>query len=710
MNSTGRLLAAASIAALGLPASQSLAQDDGISWALFGTPGVIDTPVAALPAAGTITGTVTVLPDQYRSTFSFQVSDRLNAAFRYSTFVDYYIGSPTLEDLYDRSFDVAFRVLDESEYLPAVTVGLRDFLGTGVLSSEYVVASKTFGTNIRASAGLGWGRLAGHGAFDNPLASLLGDSFADRPASAAENGDTGKGGVPSYGAWFRGDAAFFGGVEWVATDKLTVKVEYSSDAYLIEQTRNGFDWDTPFNVGVVWFPRPGMHLSFNVLHGNELALTATVLLNAANRPLPSGFDSPPPPVQVRDTAAAASWAGAIDARGLTPSLQEAMAAEGLTLVGLELDGDTLRVRYENDRYRAEAQALGRLARILTAEAPPNVETFQLEPVYAGIPSLGVTLARRDIETLENRVGGTDAVFARADRGPAGPNDGLVPVDDPDPAFTWGIGPYAGFVLFSNPDPVQIEAGIEMRARYEIMPNLVASGALRYALTPYRDDASISGSPLPHVRSDAAVYNNTGNPGIEHLTLAWYGRPAPEIYSRVTAGYLEAMFGGVSGELLWAPTDSRLAVGAEVNYAVQRDFDQLFGFQDYDVVTGHLSVYYDMANGYFAQIDAGRYLAGDWGATFSLDREFENGWRVGGYFTLTDVPFEDFGEGSFDKGIRISVPIDYFAGTPTRQTFDNTLASLTRDGGARLDVEGRLYDTLRSGQLGDLQDGWGRFWR
>ncbi|MGZ9808928.1 YjbH domain-containing protein [Pseudoroseicyclus sp. H15] len=705
MTKTGRLLAAASLAAFGSglgPFATPAWADDGISWALFGTPGVIDTPTAALPDTGTVSGTVTYFDNQLRNTFTFQVNDRLNVALRYSTFFDYYQGL-AVNNLYDRSFDLAFKLVDESEYIPSVTVGLRDFLGTGILSGEYLVASKTFGTSVRASVGLGWGRLATANSFDNPL-SVFGEYFDERPKN-----DFGEGGTLAYESWFRGPTAAFAGVEYVATEKLTFKVEYSSDGYDMEQRRNEFGYSTPFNVGLVYFPRPGLQLSFNYLHGNELALTATVLLNAAERPLASGFDSPPPAVHVRGAAAAASWQGATTQADLTPRLQAALEAEGIELRGVELSGDTLRVRYSNQRYRAEAQAMGRIARILTQEAPPQVEVFELESENRGIPTSGVTLARRDIETLENRVGGTTAIFQRADLGAAGPDASLQRVRDDDPAFTWGLAPYFGLVLFDQDEPVQLQAGLEARARYEIQPNLVASGAVRYALTPQRD-VKASNSALPPVRSNTGLYANTGNPSIQHLTLAWYGRPAPEIYSRVTLGYLEPMFGGVSGELLWAPPDTRYAVGAEVNYAVQRDFDQLFGFQDYDVVSGHLSFYYDLTNGFHAQIDAGRYLAGDWGATFALDREFENGWRVGGYFTLTDVPFDDFGEGSFDKGIRISVPIDYFTGTPTQQTLDNTIASLTRDGGARLDVEGRLYETVRSGQLSDLQDGWGRFWR
>lgn len=48
----------------------------------------------------------------------------------------------------------------------------------------------------------------------------------------------------------------------------------------------------------------------------------------------------------------------------------------------------------------------------------------------------------------------------------------------------------------------------------------------------------SNSILPHVRSDSNKYDANGDPAIENLTLAWYAKPAPNLYSRVTLGYLE----------------------------------------------------------------------------------------------------------------------------------------------------------------------------
>ena len=67
------------------------------------------------------------------------------------------------------------RLLNETTYVPQVAVGIRDLVGTGVWGSEYLVASKKIG-NFDVTAGMGWGRLAGKGDFNNPLIQLS-DSF-----------------------------------------------------------------------------------------------------------------------------------------------------------------------------------------------------------------------------------------------------------------------------------------------------------------------------------------------------------------------------------------------------------------------------------------------------------------------------------------------------------------------------------------------------
>lgn len=687
--------------------TSAVAQDT--TYTLYGTPGLIEMPTAQAAPDGQVTANLSVFKQQQRSSFSFQLTPRLSGTFRYTGVAEFY--GPDTNVRFDRSFDLRYRFLDEGQlgsWTPAMAIGLQDFMGTGLLTSEYIVASKAITPSIIASAGLGWGRMGTQGGFTNPLAAL-GAEYETRP-----NNDYGRGGKPSLDQFFKGDAAFFGGVSWQYSDKLTFKGEYSSDAY-VRETRNGtIDIKTPINVGLTYRWKPGITLDLAYLYGSEIAAGVTVDLNPRDRAMVSGVETAPVPVRARgqDRALLASW-GVTNSTNLTQAVQTGLRAEGMRLNGLEVIGDTARIRYTNSQYRSEAQALGRVARVLTNTLPDSVRQFTLEPMQEGIALSSTTINRSDMESLENTAGAADALRARAAFGDAGTTGALPAIPSPDPAFTWGLGPYAALILFNGNAPVQVDVGLELRARYEISPSLVLKGGIHQSILGRREIADIFDNPNSYhnVRTDGGQYGIHGGPVITDLTLSHYGRPARDLYSRVTIGYLEAMYGGMSTELLWKPVDSRLAIGTELNYARQRDFDMGFGFQNYEAVTGHLSAYYSFDNGFHAQVNAGRYLAGDWGATFALDREFDNGWKVGAYFSLTDMPFEEYGEGSFDKGIRVTVPTDFFLGNASRREVSTNLASLSRDGGARLEIEDRLYDVVRDGHVGGpMGDTWGRVWR
>jgi hypothetical protein len=279
-----------------------------------------------------------------------------------------------------------------------------------------------------------------------------------------------------------------------------------------------------------------------------------------------------------------------------------------------------------------------------------------------------------------------------------------------PSFNWSFGPYAEQRLFDPEEPLRIEAGAEVNLSYQPAPGWKIAGQLRYRLTDTSEaDRRVSNSVLPRVRTDGSRYLLDDRAAVSELYISKQWKAAPDVYARVSAGYLERMFGGVSAEVLWKPVSSRLAFGVEANYVQQRAFDDVLGFEDYSVATGHASVYYEFTNGYNGQLDVGRYLAGDVGATVTLEREFENGWRLGGFFTLTDVSAEDFGEGSFDKGITLTIPLGWVIGQPDRRLRTTTVRPLTRDGGARLNVPGRLYDQVRSGHRDTLVGNWSGVW-
>ena len=698
-------------------AAAATAQEFRPTYSLFGSPGLLEMPTAQSAPDGELGFSISNYGNYLRNTLSFQVTPRLSGSFRYARITGG-AGPLAVADYYDRSFDLRYRLIDEGRYLPAVAVGLQDFIGTGLFSAEYLVASKTIASDFTVTAGLGWGRLGSRNGFRNPL-SVVNSRFETRPPL-----DFGFGGRVQASRFFRGDAALFGGVEWRIRDNLTVKAEYSSDAYLAEVAAGTSVIDSPYNFALTYRPRPGVELGLSYLYGKEVGVNVTFALNPRNRPAPSGTEPAPVPVVVRaaDLRAARTWdrVAVPDAR-VRHVLSQGLATEGQRLISAQIDDQSVRIRYTNDRYRTEAQAAGRIARVLAATLPGSIETFILEPVRRGVPLSAITIRRSDLEALENEPDATRLSFDRATIAAAGQDTGLVLAETQPSRFSYGIGPYLELGLFDPASPLRGELGIEVQARYDIAPNLVLSGAIRKAIAGNNDTiGTISASALQPVRRNASYYALNGDPGLEYLTLAWYGRPAANLFGRVTAGYLEPMFGGVSAELLWAPVNSRLALGAELSFVAQRSYDMGFGFGDdysnngitenYSVLTGYLSAYYDLGNGFQTQVDIGRYLAGDMGATVRLDREFRNGWRVGGYFTITDVPFADFGEGSFDKGIRLTIPNDWFLGTPSRKSQRTVLTSLTRDGGAQLNLDGRLYETVRQGRRGDLADGWGRFWR
>jgi opacity protein-like surface antigen len=704
---TGLAGAAAFAVMSALPVVAFAQSDNRPTLNLYGVTGLIDMPSAEAQPDGEMTFAVSNFAGQTRTTVGFQVFPWLSGSFRYSAISNWNSGG--FDTYYDRSFDLRFRLAEEGAWhpwMPAVSVGLRDFLGTGLYSGEYVVATRHITDDLKVTAGLGWGRLGSYGD--------IGSTGTRDPI------DVGRGGDVNAGQWFRGPFAPFGGIEWQPTDRLSLKIEYSSDAYALETDQRGlFDRRSPINFGASYQVNDLFSLDAYALYGSEFGIQANFAWNPNRPPNAGSIEAAPAPVARRPAPAAdpslwsTGWAAEPDAAArIIPVLEPWLARDGLEIEAFAVEATEATLWLRNGRYDTEVQAIGRAARALTRSLPASVETFHIIPVAAGLPVARITLQRSDIEALETALDGDTLILDRAvfsDAGPRPPRSAYR--DNRYPRFFWGLEPDVELSFFDPDQPVRGDLNLDLWGRYEVAPGLVFSGAISKRLIGNLDQVEReSNSVLPRVRSDFALYDREGDPGLSGLTAAWFFRPGQDLYGRVTFGYLEQMFGGLSTELLWKPVDSRLALGGEINYAMQRDFDMLFGFQDYDVVTGHLSAYYLFDGGYEAQVDAGRYLAGDWGTTLTLRREFRNGWRIGAFATFTDVSAEDFGEGSFDKGIELSIPLSWFIGRPTRRVASTVVRPLTRDGGQRLRVADRLYGQVRDYHLDRLYATSARFWR
>jgi hypothetical protein len=113
-------------------------------------------------------------------------------------------------------------------------------------------------------------------------------------------------------------------------------------------------------------------------------------------------------------------------------------------------------------------------------------------------------------------------------------------------------------------------------------------------------------------------------------------------------------------------------------------------------------------GLFGEIHAGQFLAGDRGAQFAVVREFDSGIALGAWVTFTNVSAEEFGEGSFDKGIYMRIPFELFLSTSSLRGGSLSFRPLSRDGGQLLRIQRRLYGVIDGGNLDGVMHRWDRF--
>ncbi len=175
-----------------------------------------------------------------------------------------------------------------------------------------------------------------------------------------------------------------------------------------------------------------------------------------------------------------------------------------------------------------------------------------------------------------------------------------------------------------------------------------------------------------------------------------------------------MYAGVSSELLLFRDNKPISLGAEINYLEPREYRQLLGFRNVEGMSklnGHVTAYWDTNYyNYHAKIDFGKYLAGDKGSTLTLSRKFGNGWDFGGFFTLTDASFEDFGEGSFDKGFYFKIPLNAAVPFENRYIFTETIKPIQGDGGAKVNINGRIHDMVSNQRKSGIVNSWAKIWR
>jgi hypothetical protein len=408
--------------------------------------------------------------------------------------------------------------------------------------------------------------------------------------------------------------------------------------------------------------------------------------------MPDALPQPPP----------APETGANDSRReeLEAALRTDLAAQSLILDAVSLSDSDLWVYFENRRYARDSEACGRILRLAMARAPPGVEMFHLISVRNGIPLREVAVARSALErAIAAHGGGAELGQAVMNRPPPRDNPALEAAAL-YPRLHWAFGPAMRHHFFDTGKPFQIEIMAAAHVSAELAAGWTVEGGATANLYDNFDAGQPNPSRLPHVRSDLAKYIDRGGIGMSYLSTTWSTRLSDEVFAQVRAGYLEDMYAGAGGQIVWRPEGSRLAFGADLYQVWKRDYNRQFGLGRYHTATGHVSLYYQTPwHGIDINLHAGRYLAGDYGATIEVTRRFSTGVEVGAFATFTSAPFKKFGEGSFDKGVMIRIPLEWALPVFSRSSYDFVMHALTRDGGQRLEGDASLYRETREAGYG-----------
>ena len=657
----------------------------------YGTTGLFDIPTARMAADGTFTTTAAISSRTNSYAITYQATPWLEATFRYTGFDN---------DLrWDRNYEAKVRLWEERGYLPQVAVGIRDIVGTGVAGTEYLVASKSF-DNFDLTLGVGWGRLAGKGVISNPL-KVISSDFASRKF------DHGKGGEVSYQQFFSGEEiGFFGGLSY-QFESLPVKamVEYNPDQYAFEVSRGGKGRASPWTVGAAWQASPGVTLALSRQHNDEWAIEVSAALNSKILPpkrKPEYFKSS---LEMRQDEMPT---GMYLDRWYDRLLFD-MEQAGLLLIEAKIDAETetANLVIGNQSFSVWADAIARATALAELHLPVNVRSINLVIDDQGHrvhtihiarvvrPGIAVVRSAQDRRSLARQL---DVLPGRHLAPPKYETEFVTG------KVSFDISVANRLQLFDPDDPARYQVYLKLGAAFRLPAAWVLYGTYAVDVVNNFDEINRgSNSVLPHVRTDVAEYLKQGATGLDALYLENRGTWRRGVHYRVFGGVLEEMYSGVGGEVLVQPHGSRLALGVSANWAKKRDFDRSFSHLDYQTTTAFVSAYWATPfYNYDVAVHMGRYLAKDVGATLEVRRTFDNGWMIGLWATLTDVPFDDFGEGSFDKGMFFTIPLDGMLGRNTRSAYSTRIRPIQRDGGQRLenfganlwfDLRGSRYDAL-----------------
>ena len=682
------------------------------SYNSLGQTGLINIPSAETHLEQSIYFTLT--RDSYSKLLTLTVTpfDWLEASYFYYRPDDLLWGSR--KGLYlDKGFNVKFAYKPDSLFLPEFALGLDDFAGTGQRTKEYFVATYDF-NNLKLTSGIGWGKFVGEKSFRNPL-SVFHNRFEKREI---ESSNYELGGNLSTDLWFRGDTNLFAGVEFniPRIKGLTFKIESNPFDYfsfsccgegLSDQSYDARLNESDVNYGISYKYKNYGNIDFSFISGNTWNINLSLGFSA-RKPLrkKNKFN---PIIENNSYNQDTKNEFYLD-------ILENLNKNKLYLQTAELNKDELSITIDSAEHFNPIIYSSRAAYISKKVAEVNnikIDKIKVGHINRGAQINNISFRPSDLD-LEDRL--PDVLIKRYSQ-----NENT----DPKKYKKHEFKPKVNFPLFINSISPDLRThigsperflysglGIKLTSEIQFNREYVFYAILGKSFEDNFDEkTSDPNSSIPLVRTQIVDYLQQTSKDI-YITSMEFERiwsPYKNVFSKVSVGYLEAMYGGIASEIMYKPFDSNFAFSLEINKVKKRAFDQKLSFLDYEITTKHMNIaYYNSYSNILAKWSYGSYLAGDRGYTLDLSRRMPSGWKAGIFFSITNVSAEDFGEGSFDKGFYFNVPMNIFSRDYNKNVNGFKLRTMTRDGGQRLELRNKLIDSFYGSTKTESSENWNNY--
>ncbi|PSW11188.1 hypothetical protein C9J01_17165 [Photobacterium rosenbergii] len=685
------------------------------SQADFGGVGLIQMPSGRMAREGEINVAGTYNDEYHHYTVSLQLMPWLETTIRYTLVQDIlYSNDPNFSGdtkYTDKGIDFKIRLLEESYWIPETSIGVRDFGGTGLFDGEYIAASKHIGP-FDFTLGVGWGYLGNS-------ANLSGDKSQSNDCGR-NTGYRGSGGSVDFDRWFTGCSAVFGGVEYQSPwAPLRLKVEYDGNDYESDfpVTRAGIDMsqDSKLNYGALY--KLGNWGDLRLSYERGTTWTFGFNLHTNFNDLKANWNNNPAPDYQPRSSEDQKSADELSGQEWEQLAQDLHQLAGYEDPRLYANDKSITVVAPQTKYRDRDEAHERAGTILAnqnldVESYKIIETANRQPMTETVFDPEQFAKVANVEYFDPQVSDATTVGEATE-----PEGQLYAKSNKNwdinfaPVWQQSIGGSENFYLFN--------IGVTAGANYWLSDNFELGGSVYFNIYDNYDnflyDVPPDGTDLKRVRTLVRQYINDNPVRMDNLQLTWMDRLSENWYAQAYGGYLEMMFGGVGGEVLYRPQNSNWALGVDLNYVVQRDPDSQFGFfteevqfdpitnRNYRVQTGaptgHATLYYQpqwewLPNTLF-KVSAGQYLTEDYGVTVDFSKQFESGVIAGAFVAQTNLSADEFGEGSYNKGFYLSIPFDVMTVKPSTNRATISWLPLTRDGGQMLNRKYELYSVTDS---------------